>query len=110
MFAAVDAHPEFEAVTQGLSIATFRYVPADLSHRMGEATVEKYLNDLNEAILSHLQEGGDIFVSNAVLHDKYLLRACITNWRTTEEDVDLVPSVVSEIGSKLHRHMRRQVI
>ena len=37
MAAAVDRHPELELFTQALSIATFRYVPADLRATIGEA-------------------------------------------------------------------------
>ena len=110
MYDAVAAHPDFEAVTQGLSIATFRYVPRDLAHRVLEPAIANYLNDLNAAILSHLQSGKDLFVSNAVLNGMYVLRACITNWRTTDEDVDAVPGIVAEIGERLHAHMRRQVL
>jgi aromatic-L-amino-acid/L-tryptophan decarboxylase len=110
MYDTVAAHPDFEAVTQGLSIATFRYLPHELRARVGEPGIESYLNDLNSAILSHLQENGDLFVSNAVLSGRYVLRACITNWRTKEEDVLAVPSLVGTIGDKLHGHMKKQIL
>jgi len=45
-----------------------------------------------------------------VIHDKYVLRACITNWRTTTEDVDAVPRIIAPLGEKLHAHMRKQVL
>lgn len=110
MFDAVAAHPDFEATTQGLSIATFRYVPRDIASRASEPAVAKYLDELNTSILSHLQGGGELFVSNAVIQSKYVLRACITNWRTTAEDIDAVPGIVAAIGEKLHAHMRKQLI
>jgi aromatic-L-amino-acid/L-tryptophan decarboxylase len=110
MFDAVAAHPDFEAVTQGLSIATFRYVPRDVRDRVQDPAVAAYLNDLNATILSHLQEGGEIFVSNAVLNDRYVLRACITNWRTSLEDVQAVPGIVAAVGERLHGHMKKQVL
>ena len=110
MFDAVQAHPDFEAVTQGLSIATFRYLPRELRVRVQDPVVDTYLNDLNAAILSHLQEGGEIFVSNAVLNGKYVLRACITNWRTGIADVHAVPDIVAAVGERLHAHMKRQVV
>lgn len=110
MFDAVHAHPDMEGVTQGLSITTFRYLPRDLRVRLRDPVVEPYLNDLNTAILSHLQEGGEIFVSNAVLHGKYVLRACITNWRTRLEDVQAVPLIVASVGERLHAHMKKQVL
>lgn len=114
MFEAVAAHPDFEAVTQGLSIATFRYVPKELRERANERTSEvairDYLNDLNAAILSHLQVGGELFVSNAVIEGKYVLRACVTNWRTTAEDVDAMPGIIAAVGEQLHQHMRKQML
>ena len=108
----LEAHADFEVVTQALSICTFRYVPRELRQAAdgGSLAVANYLNDLNAAMLSHLQEGGELFVSNAVIHDKYVLRACITNWRTTTEDVDAVPRIIAPLGEKLHAHMRKQVL
>ena len=110
MYAAVDAHPELEAVTQGLSITTFRYLPGDMRERRNEPAVAEYLNELNTALLSHLQNGGELFVSNAVVDGKYVLRACIVNWRTGEQHVRAVPGIVVRIGEQLHAHMRRQVL
>jgi aromatic-L-amino-acid/L-tryptophan decarboxylase len=110
MYETAAAHPDLEAVTQGLSITTFRYVPTELRARSAEAEIAKYLNELNSALLSHLQTGGEVFVSNAVVGGKYVLRACITNWRTTEEHVRAVPGIVARVGAKLHQHMRKQVV
>ena len=42
-----DAHPELEALSYGLSIATFRYVPPELRPLAGSAEAEEYLNRLN---------------------------------------------------------------
>lgn len=110
LFAILDARDDFEAVTQGLSITTFRYVPRELAARLDDAAVARYLDDLNTAILSHLQEGGEVFVSNAVIYGKYVLRACITNWRTIASDIESVPGIVAAVGEKLHAHMRKQVL
>ncbi|MGQ0562171.1 MAG: pyridoxal phosphate-dependent decarboxylase family protein [Gemmatimonadota bacterium] len=109
LFGAMGARADFEAVTQALSICTFRYVPPELRARAGDSAVAEYLDDLNAAILSHLQVGGELFVSNAVLNGRYVLRACITNWRTTRADVEAVPDIVAAIGERLHAHMRKQV-
>ncbi|HEY0671278.1 MAG TPA: pyridoxal-dependent decarboxylase [Longimicrobiales bacterium] len=110
LYEVVAEHPELEAVSQGLSITTFRYVPADLRARAQQQRVAEYLDDLNTAILSYLQTGGEVFVSNAVVDEKYVLRACITNWRTTEEHVREVPKIVVRVGEELHGHMKRQIL
>jgi aromatic-L-amino-acid/L-tryptophan decarboxylase len=104
MFESVSKHLELEAMTQGLSIATFRYVPADM-HREDHASAE-YLNTLNQELLTRLQEGGEAYLSNAVIGGKYALRACIVNFRTTLEDVEALPEIVVRIGKQVHAEMR----
>jgi len=103
---AAARHPDLEVVTQSLSITTFRYVPRDL--RGGPAD-EDYLNRLNAALLDALQRGGDLFVSNAVIHGRYALRACIVNFHTTAADVDAVPSIVAAHGARIDAHMRATI-
>ncbi len=97
-------HPELEAVTQNLSIATFRYVPLDLSLN-GEKR-ESYLNTLNEALLDQLQKGGEIFLSNAIVLEKYCLRACIVNFRTSKKDIEEIPEIIVREGKKVHRKLQ----
>lgn len=103
MAAAVERDPELELITQGLSITTFRYVPANLRATIGEPDVEQTLNALNREILDRVQQGGEAFVSNAVVNGRYALRACIVNFRTTEADVDALLTLVKRAGSALRR-------
>jgi len=104
LYRIVDKHPELEPFTQNLSITTFRYVPSNL---IGDRTeVEEYLNSLNEALLTELQESGEAFVSNAVVGGKYLLRSCIVNFRTTREDVEALPHIVTRLGSQVDSALR----
>lgn len=110
LYEEVAQHPELEAVTQGLSITTFRYVPAELKDRGSHPGMLEYLNSLNTAVLSHLQSGGEVFVSNAVVDGKFVLRACIVNFRTTEAHVRAVPAIVARVGKQLHAHMRKQIL
>jgi len=91
LFEAVRAHPEMEAITLSLSIATFRYVPPGW-------TDPAAIDDVNREILERLQSGGEAFVSNAVVDGKQVLRACIVNFRTTDEDVEALPGIVARIG------------
>jgi len=96
LFELCDAHAEIEAVTQSLSITTFRYVPP------GPAFPAGALNTLNQQLLDRLIASGRAYVSNAVLDDRFLLRSCIVNFRTSEADlVELVDAVV-EIGRAIH--------
>jgi len=99
-------HPELEAGTQSLSITTFRYVPADL--RATAATPEQatYLDALNRELVERLQASGEAFVSNAVVEGRYLLRACIVNFNTTEAHVDALPEIVARIGRETDADLR----
>jgi aromatic-L-amino-acid/L-tryptophan decarboxylase len=103
MHAALSSHPEIEAFTKGLSIVTFRYVPAGFGGR-GKSG-EEYLNRLNTELLARLQDGGEAFVSNAVVDGKALLRACIVNFRTDEADVRAIPEIVARYGRAIHREL-----
>lgn len=101
---AIGNHPALQAVTQNLSITTFRFVPPDLP--ADPASVEPYLNELNAALLNQLQTSGVAFVSNALVDGKYLLRACIVNFRTTLADIEALPPLVAQLGRRLDTEMR----
>ena len=101
---SVEACPELEAWTQELSITTFRYVPTDLA--TGAEAVESYLNLLNAGILTRMQEGGEAFLSNAVVREAFLLRACVVNFRTTLADTEAIPGIVVRIGAELDARLR----
>ncbi len=93
-----------EAVSRNLSITTFRYVPADLD--VGNQAAQRYLNELNAKILHKLQRGGRAYLSNAKCEDRYLLRACIINFRTRASDVDTIADIVVEAGDRLDSELR----
>ena len=96
--------PGIEAVTQSLSIATFRYRPRDLDPAAEGA--EAYLDDLNAALLTEIQKGGEVFLSNALVGGRFLLRACITNFRTTRADIAALPEIVTRVGRGVDAKLR----
>jgi aromatic-L-amino-acid decarboxylase len=102
----VRRHRELQLVTQDLSIATFRYVPEDLRSALGEEATERYLDELNEALLDRIQRSGELFVSNAVVRQRYVLRACIVNFHTERREVEAVPEIVARHGRELDRERR----
>lgn len=108
LYEMIGRYPELQAVTQNLSITTFRYVPPDLLGEPG--LVESYLNQLNAETLNRLQKGGEAFVSNAVLGSQYLLRACIVNFRTTLADVEALPELVIQLGRQVDAELRPQAL
>jgi glutamate/tyrosine decarboxylase-like PLP-dependent enzyme len=104
LFQLITQYPALEALTQSLSITTFRYVPPDL--KPGDEKVETYLDQLNEALLTRLQNSGEAYLSNAVIRGKFALRACIVNFRTWLEDVAALPAIVVRMGDELDATMR----
>jgi len=106
--ARVEAHPSFElAAPVTLSICCFRYVPEDLPGGDGDPVArERYLSALNERIMTELQLDGRVFISNAVLGDAFVLRACVVNFRTEAADMDAVLDVAAELGSRLDAELR----
>ena len=75
-----------------------------LSRRRDET--DDYLNELNQALLAQMQSGGELFLSNAVIDGRYLLRACIVNFRTAEADIDALPELIAELGRAAHRRLQ----
>lgn len=96
-------HSELEAVTQNLSITTLRYTPADVHD-------EAYLNKLNEALLNRLQQGGEVFLSNAIVKEKYCLRGCIVNFRTSDKDIEEIIEIIVREGRQIHQKKDQSVM
>jgi glutamate/tyrosine decarboxylase-like PLP-dependent enzyme len=103
---AVRRHAELEFATQSLSITTFRFIPLDVRPQAGTPDAERYLDALNRELLDRLQRGGEAFVSNAVIAGRYVLRACIVNFHTTQADVEALPEIVARVGRAVHAQLR----
>jgi aromatic-L-amino-acid/L-tryptophan decarboxylase len=81
---AIDSEVRLERLASvALSAVCFRFRGA-----------EGDLDALNRAILHRVTLRGRVYLSNAVIHGKFALRACIVNHRTTEADVR---EIVSEV-------------
>lgn len=94
-------NPELEAISQNLSITTFRYVPLEQSEN------KAFLNTLNEELLNELQTGGEVFLSNAIVREHYCLRACIVNFRTSKKDIKEIIEIVLKAGKKVHLRLSK---
>jgi len=53
----------------------------------------------NEQLLNNLVEGGTAFLTRARLRNRFWLRACFTNYRTTRADVDMILEEVLRLAS-----------
>ncbi len=52
--------------------------------------------------MSELQLDGRVFPSNAIFDGRFVLRACIVNFRTEAEDIDALIAKAVEIGESMH--------
>ncbi|MDX1476239.1 MAG: aspartate aminotransferase family protein [Saprospiraceae bacterium] len=94
LYDLVDQAPDFQAFKTSLSITTFQYVPDATASR-------ETINALNEEVMVRLQNGGHAYVTNAVIDDRYLLRACIVNFRTRHRDIASLPDAIRAIAADM---------
>ena len=103
MFQKAQDHPRLEAKVQNLSIATFRYIPEDIPENVDDK--KTYLNQLNETMVTRLQNGGKLYLSNAIINEEYCMRACIVNFRTSKKDIDEIMDIIVEEGAEIHKSL-----
>jgi glutamate/tyrosine decarboxylase-like PLP-dependent enzyme len=98
----VEQAEDFELLAKPqLSICCFRYVPLALRLRsdgipQDNDAIKAELNKLNEKIMYAIQRGGRAYLSSATIHDKFALRACITNFRTTRADIEETLEIIRD--------------
>jgi glutamate/tyrosine decarboxylase-like PLP-dependent enzyme len=93
----IDASDDFERLAPApLSIVCFRYVPAALQGAGDEA-----INAFNRTLMVEIQRDGDSYLSNALLGDRFALRACIVNFRTRLEDADHLLATIRRVGGRM---------
>ena len=94
--AEVDSRPDFERMAEPvLSIANFRWVPE------GTSLSDADLDRLNRRIVNRLVGDGSFFLAPTILKGRAALRACIVNFRTTEEDLTFLLDETARVGKEL---------
>ena len=89
---AVAQDPTLELVAPtSLSIVCFRHRPAGLD--------EAALNAHNRRLADRMAEDGAVFVSPAVVDGRVCLRPCITNYRSSDEDVLEILAAVRRLSA-----------
>jgi glutamate/tyrosine decarboxylase-like PLP-dependent enzyme len=76
-----------------LNIVCFRYRPPGLP--------EEELNALNARLGEDVLADGRVYVGTTSFEGRTAFRPAIVNWRTQEQDVDLVADVIRELGSRI---------
>ena len=99
----IQASEDFELLAPvELSVCCFRYVPPEMREKLSTEDEEvrtrlnEHLDELNARIMRRVQRSGRAYISNATLRGRYALRACITNFRTTSEDIIETLDIVRE--------------
>jgi aromatic-L-amino-acid decarboxylase len=88
--------PDLELMAPpGLSIVCFRYAPA---HLRGD---DKRLDALNQRAMEEVQTSGAAFLTQTTLRGRFVLRACILHYATTETDLATLVDVVRQTGARL---------
>ncbi|HEX5598843.1 MAG TPA: pyridoxal-dependent decarboxylase [Micromonosporaceae bacterium] len=90
----VDEAPELERLAAApLNIVCFRARPSGVP--------EEALDELNRRLGAALLDDGRVYAGTTFYGGRLALRPAIVNWRTTEEDIDLLVDVVREFVAKL---------
>ena len=90
----VDDVPDLERLAEvPLNIVCFRYRPPGVEDPAA-------VDDLNRRIGDQILRDGRVYVGTTTYDGKVAFRPAIVNWRTREEDVDLLVDVIRELGAK----------
>ena len=90
----VDEAPDLERLADvPLNVVCFRYRPPGVS--------DDALDDINRRLGANILEDGRVYFGTTDYAGKVAFRPAIVNWRTGEEDVDLIVKVVRELGARL---------
>ena len=87
----------------------FQYVDDEGNRHIvdsGDVNAAAYLDKLNLELLTRLQASGEAYLSNAVVHGKFALRACIVNFRTSRTDVEALLPIVVRMGGDVDLALR----
>jgi glutamate/tyrosine decarboxylase-like PLP-dependent enzyme len=90
----VDDAPDLERLAEvPLNVVCFRFRPAGVS--------EEALDALNRRLGDSILEDGRVYFGTTEYAGKVAFRPAIVNWRTGDDDVDLIVEVVRELGARL---------
>jgi glutamate/tyrosine decarboxylase-like PLP-dependent enzyme len=92
----VDRRDDLERLSEPvLSIANFRYRPADRDLDYGE------LDRVNGTIVNRLVASGSFFLAPTRLRERTAIRVSITNFRTEEDDLAFLLDEVERVGREV---------
>jgi glutamate/tyrosine decarboxylase-like PLP-dependent enzyme len=90
----VRADPDLELLAPvTLNVVCFRYRPRGVP--------EQALDDLNSRLADAILADGRVVFGSTVYGGRIAFRPAISNWRSTESDVDLIVQITGELGARL---------
>ncbi|HUG47420.1 MAG TPA: aminotransferase class V-fold PLP-dependent enzyme [Candidatus Limnocylindria bacterium] len=96
LYRRVEEDAELEVMApQELSVVCFRYAPPHLH------SDPALLDALNRALVERLQLGGEAFLAGTLVRGAYALRACIVNYLSRPQDVEITLAAVKRLGAEL---------
>jgi glutamate/tyrosine decarboxylase-like PLP-dependent enzyme len=97
MESLIQATPDLELVAQGpLSIVRFRYLPAE-----SQKYPPEQIDQFNRALVHEIQLRGNIFLTSTRFFGKEVIRACLVNHMTTDEDIHAMVHETSNVAHEL---------
>ncbi|MCC7209324.1 MAG: aminotransferase class V-fold PLP-dependent enzyme [Anaerolineae bacterium] len=97
--AKIRARPDFALVAAGpLSVTCFRFAPPD-------GLDAEHVDALNRDLLALVQREGRVFLTSAELNGRFVLRACIVNFRTCEDDLDVLLDTLADAARRVRGGM-----
>jgi aromatic-L-amino-acid decarboxylase len=98
----IDADPDFERLAPApFGLVCFRWRPARIVGREGEAAVAAELDAVNERLMNRLNETGRLFLSHTKVDGRFTLRIAIGNIRTERRHVEDAWRLVRELAAEL---------
>jgi glutamate/tyrosine decarboxylase-like PLP-dependent enzyme len=92
----IEATPALELVaSDSLSIVRFRFIPPSLRGRAEQ------IDQFNKELVRQIQRRGNVFFTSTHFLQKEVIRACIVNYMTTEDDIKAMVAEVLTVGRNL---------
>jgi len=89
----VDAAPDLERLADvSLNVVCFRYRPPGIP--------DDQLDNINRILGELVLDDGRVYFGTTVYAGKVAFRPAIVNWRTREEDADLIVATIRELGAR----------
>ncbi|WP_226608105.1 pyridoxal phosphate-dependent decarboxylase family protein [Bacillus cereus] len=106
----INKHPEFECTASSpYALICLRYFPYELKERLKDANeqqkiiLQKYIDELNQLLLTRLNQSKKTFVSHATIKDGYVIRISIGNIHTTAEDIENLWNLIQEVAKDVKK-------